>query len=97
MNKHKVEVATFASQNESLFKGRSKTSLVNDRKCRTVSHMNTASVQEYLRTKTSCDFNKNSSKLAQYAEDLLGDHIKKSFQDLKNSSTDAKNQQPGNN
>ena len=95
LNKHKVEVASFSRQQDG--KIRSKSSFLgNERKPRPVSSLKTTSAQDYLRVKTSCDVNRSSSKIQQFAEDLLAEHIKKSFQQLQNSSeTKIDQKQPG--
>ena len=95
LNKHRIEVASFSRQQET--KIRSKSSfLSNDRKLRPISSLKTSSAQDYLRVKTSCDVNRSSAKIQQYAEDLLADYIKKSFQELQNSSnTKIECKQPG--
>ena len=91
LNKHKIEVSSFSArpknENENNFhRIRSKSSLVttsNNQNHRPVSQMKTTSVlQEYLRTKTNSNLDTRCySNIQQYAEDLLADHINKSYQE----------------
>jgi hypothetical protein len=91
LNKHKIEVSSFSTrpknENENNFhRIRSKSSLVttsNNRNHRPVSQMKTTSVlQEYLRAKTNSNLDTRCySNIQQYAEDLLADHINKSYQE----------------
>ena len=65
LNKHKIEVASFSRQQDG--KVRSKSSFLGNER----QQKKTTSAQDFLRIKTSCDVNRSSSKIQQFAEDLL--------------------------
>lgn len=87
LNKHKIETASFSTKKNEFFKKtRCQTSLMTERKCRVVSQLKTTSAQDY---RTNDNHGLSVSRLQQYAEDLLADHIRKSFQEMKNSTDNS--------